>query len=122
VGIVGEPGAGQSRLLYEVRQALAGDKVTYLEGRCLSYSRSIPYVPILDVVRQNFAVQEGNNDESIAAKVRSGLEEVGLSPAAWAPILLLLLGAKDGTERLGQLTPVLAACALLLRGVRHGDA
>jgi putative protein kinase ArgK-like GTPase of G3E family len=35
VGIVGEPGTGKSRLLYEFRQTLTGNKVTYLEGRCL---------------------------------------------------------------------------------------
>jgi hypothetical protein len=39
VGLVGEPGMGKSRLLYEFRQHLAGGSVTYLEGRCLS-SRS----------------------------------------------------------------------------------
>ena len=33
VPIVGEPGMGKSRLLYEFRQSLAGGKVTYLEGR-----------------------------------------------------------------------------------------
>ena len=105
VGIVGEPGAGKSRLLYEFRQVLTGNEVTYLEGRCLSYGSSIPYVPILDIVRQSFGILEADAAESIAAKVRSGIEEVGIDPEEWGPILLLFLGVKEGTEHLTALTP-----------------
>jgi len=36
VGLVGEPGIGKSRLLYEFRRALEGQAVTWLEGRCVS--------------------------------------------------------------------------------------
>ena len=42
VGVVGEAGVGKSRLLYEFRQRLAGKRVTYLEGRCLSYGSAMP--------------------------------------------------------------------------------
>jgi tetratricopeptide (TPR) repeat protein len=105
VGIVGEPGAGKSRLLHEFRQALNGKQVTYLEGRCLSYGGSIPYVPILDIVRQNFGILESDTAEIITGKVHSGIEEVGLDPEEWRPILLLFLGVKEGTERLSALTP-----------------
>jgi class 3 adenylate cyclase len=105
VGIVGEPGVGKSRLLYEFRQSLAGKPLTYLEGRCLSYGGSIPYLPILDIVRQNFGVLEADTGESVAERVRSGTEEVGLNPVEWSPIVLLFLGVREGTERLAALTP-----------------
>jgi class 3 adenylate cyclase len=105
MGIVGEPGAGKSRLLYEFRQALAGKQVTYLEGRCLSYGSAIPYVPVLEIIRQNFGVLEADTAEAVAAKVRLGIAEVGLDPDEWGPILLLFLGVKEGTDRLSALTP-----------------
>src|SRR5262249_5117885 len=43
VRLVGEPGVGKSRLLYEFRRSLLGQPVTYLEGRCFSYGSTLPY-------------------------------------------------------------------------------
>src|SRR5262249_23093210 len=51
LGLVGEPGVGKSRLLFELRQALTDREPAYLEGRCLSFGGAIPYLPLLDVVR-----------------------------------------------------------------------
>src|SRR5262249_57983341 len=53
VGVVGEPGMGKSRLLYEFRQSLAGQRLTYLTGRCLSYGSTTPYLPVLDRLPPN---------------------------------------------------------------------
>src|SRR2546422_10771278 len=53
VGIVAEAGGGKSRLLYEFRQRLEDKRVTYLEGPCLSYGGTIPYHPLIDVLRHN---------------------------------------------------------------------
>ncbi len=104
VGIVGEPGVGKSRLLLEFRRALAGRPVTFLEGRCLSFGSAIPYLPIVDIIRNNCGVMETDTPESIEKKVRLGLEEVGLDGSESAPYLLYLLGVREGTERLGGLS------------------
>jgi class 3 adenylate cyclase len=85
VGVVGEPGIGKSRLLYEFRRSLAGKHLTYLEGRCLSYARNVPYVPVLDLVRANCGIRDGDEPALIAEKIRSGLQEVGLEPNMYAP-------------------------------------
>ncbi len=39
--IVAEAGLGKSRLLYEFRKVIANENVTFLEGKCLSYSRNV---------------------------------------------------------------------------------
>jgi len=95
VGIVGEPGIGKSRLVYEFRRSLTGKRLTYLEGRCLSYARNVPYVPVLDLVRANCGIQESDPPDRIAERVRFGLQEVGLEQDAYAPYLLHLLGVRD---------------------------
>jgi hypothetical protein len=70
VGIVAEAGGGKSRLLYEFRQRLQDKRVTYLEGRCLSYGSTIPYHPLIDVLRHNCDISETDSPEVFAEKVR----------------------------------------------------
>jgi tetratricopeptide (TPR) repeat protein len=105
VGIVAEAGGGKSRLLHELRHRLQDKQVTYLEGRCLSYGSSIPYHPLIDVLRHNCGIIETDSPETINAKVRFALQEVGMDPQEFAPYLLQLLGAKEGTASMAVLTP-----------------
>jgi len=58
IGIVGEPGMGKSRLLYEFVQQVAEQEVIYYEGHCLPYGTTTPYGPILDVLRQRCGLPE----------------------------------------------------------------
>src|SRR5919199_2478724 len=105
VGMVGEPGIGKSRLLYEFRHSLGAKRLTYLEGRCLSYGSSIPFLPILDLVRANCAIQDGDEPSTVVDKVRFGLHEVGLDPDEHAPYILHLLGVDDDGAALAHLSP-----------------
>ncbi len=105
VGIVGEPGVGKSRLLYEFCRAIAARRVTYLEGRCLSFGSVIPYLPVLDILRSNCGIAEGEPPQAVTVKVRAALEEVGMDAEEGAPYLLQLLGTREGAERLGLLSP-----------------
>src|SRR5262249_41684871 len=105
IGIVGEPGVGKSRLLLEFRHRLASRRVTYLEGRCLSYGAAIPYIPVVDTVRANCGIAEGDPPEAVADKVRFGLQEIGLDSGDGALYLLRLLGGKDPDGPLEALGP-----------------
>ena len=105
VGIVAEAGQGKSRLLYEFRKRLEDKPVTYLEGRCLSYGSSIPYHPIIDVLRYHCGITETDSPEVIVEKVGVALREVGMDATASTPYLLRLLGVQDGAESIVVLTP-----------------
>ena len=93
--IVSEAGVGKSRLLYEFRKEVLNEDVTFLEGKCLSYSRGVPYHPIIDIYKSNFDVQEGDEDFRIIEKVKSGLQGLGIDEASTLPYLLELLSVKD---------------------------
>jgi len=95
VSIVADAGVGKSRLLYEFRKATANEEVTVLEGKCLSYSRQVPYHPVLDILKSNFHLQDGERDEDIQTKVRRGLQALQADEATTLPFLLELLGVKD---------------------------
>jgi predicted ATPase len=105
LGIVGEPGVGKSRLLLEFRHRVQGHPVTYLQGRCLSYGAAIPYVPVVDLVRAGAALADADSPETMAEKLRVGLQGVGMDPGAGAPYLLHMLGVKDPAARLDALGP-----------------
>ncbi len=105
VGIVGEPGIGKSRLLHEFRQSLTDRDVTYLEGRCFSYATAIPYVPVVELLRNNFRLSDADTPETIINKVRRSLGQIGMEPDEGAPYLLHLLGIREGTDHLSVLSP-----------------
>jgi class 3 adenylate cyclase/tetratricopeptide (TPR) repeat protein len=93
--IVSEAGVGKSRLLYEFRKAVANENVTFLEGRCLSYTRGVSYHPVIDVLKQNFDIREGHGDPEIRERVTRGLKALGTDEASTLPYLLELLSVKD---------------------------
>jgi predicted ATPase len=64
---------GKSRLLYEFRKAVSNEDVTFLEGKCLSYSRSVVYHPIIDILKANFDILENDGESEIKKKVKTGL-------------------------------------------------
>jgi class 3 adenylate cyclase/tetratricopeptide (TPR) repeat protein len=78
VGIVGEAGVGKSRMLLEFKNCLPHDEYRYLEGRCLHYGGSMPYLPILDVLRSFVGVKEGEQEQVVRQKLKErvlGLDE-----------------------------------------------
>src|SRR5262245_5852383 len=105
VGVVGEPGMGKSRLLHEFRRGLAGRRVTVLEGRCVSYGGAIPYLPIVEILRNNCGIIEGDSPDIVADRVAAGLSEVGMTPREWVMYLLHLLGVKDESGAIEALSP-----------------
>ena len=56
--ILGEPGLGKSRLLVELRAAVGAD-TTWVEGRCVSYGRALPYHLVFDLVWSLLGIPRG---------------------------------------------------------------
>ena len=93
--IMAEAGVGKSRLLYEFRKAVANEDAVFLEGKCLSFSHSVAYHPIIDVLKSNFDVREEADDSEITERVKKGLKALGVDEELTLPYLLNLLSVKD---------------------------
>ncbi|NNK85462.1 MAG: AAA family ATPase, partial [Desulfobacterales bacterium] len=103
--IVSEAGIGKSRLLYEFRKKLSSENVTFLEGRCLSYSNRVAYHPIIDIMKANVDIREDDKDSVIRDKVKRGLELLEIDEASTMPYLLELLSVKDSGFDKVQMSP-----------------
>ena len=105
VSLVGEAGIGKSRLLYEFRQALRGEAVTYIEAHCLSYGTTIPYLPVLELLRAACLIRDADPPATVTSKLRRTLLRLGIEPDGALPYLLQFIGIKDGTDALAGGTP-----------------
>src|SRR3989454_8434729 len=76
VFIVGEPGIGKSRLLYEFRRQV-DEQATWLEGRCISFGRSIAFHPVIDMLKRTFRLEEGDAEGTIIKKVERAVLLLG---------------------------------------------
>lgn len=97
--IIAEAGAGKSRLLYEFRKAIARDEVTFLEGRCLSYGRTLAYHPVVDLLKSGFDIRDWDTPLHIVEKITRGLEDLGCDqPDDLSSILELFSLSGPGTK------------------------
>jgi len=103
--IMAEAGVGKSRLLYEFRKAVSNEDVTFQEGKCLSYSRGVVYHPVIDIVKPNFDILEGDGDLEIREKLKRGLNVLDADEASTLPYLLELMSVKDSGVDTRSLSP-----------------
>jgi len=68
IDVVGEAGVGKSRLAYEFRKAL-GNEATFLTGLCVHYGRSINFLPVINVVREVFGIEEGMSESEAGLRI-----------------------------------------------------
>ncbi|HEY7655029.1 MAG TPA: adenylate/guanylate cyclase domain-containing protein [Methylomirabilota bacterium] len=79
VSLAGDAGIGKSRLLLEFRRAAmeGDDRPTWLEGQCVSFGQSIPFLPLIEQLRLNFHVEEFDGEPEIIAKVEHAMRRMG---------------------------------------------
>lgn len=73
ISIIGEAGLGKSRLAAELRRSLTDDAaeiVRWIEGRCLSYTETVSYYPMREMMRQLVGVLPEDNETEAWAKLR----------------------------------------------------
>ena len=77
VAVVGEPGSGKSRLLWEFFKYLDGieDVRWWHQGRCLSYGEGVAYWALAEMVRTRARIDEEENPRSAREKLRAVVEE-----------------------------------------------
>jgi class 3 adenylate cyclase/tetratricopeptide (TPR) repeat protein len=104
VFVVGEPGIGKSRLLYEFRRRL-GDEATWLEGRSISFGQSMPLHPVIDMLKRIFRIEEGDAQDEIGRKIDRAVLQLGEDLRPLRPYLRYLLSVNPGDPQIASMDP-----------------
>jgi class 3 adenylate cyclase/tetratricopeptide (TPR) repeat protein len=105
VAIVGEPGVGKSRLVYEFVHSHHTPGWLVLESASVSYGKATPYFPVIDLLKRYSHVAEHDDTRTMRAKVTG--QVLTLDPALQdtVPALLALLDALPEESPFLQLDP-----------------
>ena len=102
VTLVGVPGIGKSRLLYELSRRVDAETVltTWRQGRCLAYGDGVSFWALAEIVKAQAGIHEADDEATTAEKLRRAAEEiVDLEDADWvASRLRPLAGLEDESE------------------------
>jgi class 3 adenylate cyclase/tetratricopeptide (TPR) repeat protein len=105
VGIVGEAGEGKSRLLLEFINQLPLDEYTCLAGHCQHYGSGMAYLPIIDLVKSYFEVEEGDHENIVTKKLSEKVQQLDERLAGTLPSFQEFLSIKVDDEKYLQIDP-----------------
>ena len=91
VAVVGEPGVGKSRLVYELTHAHRSQEGLILEASSVSYGKASSYLPVIDLLKAYFKVHDRETHREIREKVIGKLLTLDRTLEPILPALLALL-------------------------------
>jgi class 3 adenylate cyclase/tetratricopeptide (TPR) repeat protein len=91
VAIVGEPGVGKSRLVYELTHSHRTQDWLILETGSMSYGKATSYLPVINLLKAYFKVHDRETHREIREKVTGKLLTLGRALEPTLPALLALL-------------------------------
>jgi class 3 adenylate cyclase/tetratricopeptide (TPR) repeat protein len=104
VAVVGEPGVGKSRLVYEFLRAHTGNW-RVLESTSVSYGKATPYYPVIDLLRRCFQIEDYDDARTIRAEVTDHVLKLDETLEEAIPAFLSLLDALEEDSPFLQLDP-----------------
>jgi predicted ATPase/class 3 adenylate cyclase len=91
VALVGEPGVGKSRLFWEFTHSRRTVDWLILESGSVSYGKATAYLPVIDLLKAYFAIEDRDDVRKIREKVTGKLLTLDKSLEPTLPAFLTLL-------------------------------
>jgi class 3 adenylate cyclase/tetratricopeptide (TPR) repeat protein len=105
VAIVGEPGVGKSRLVWEVTHSHRTHGWLIVQATSVSYGKATPYLPVIDLLRGYFQIEDRDDQRKVREKVMGKLLALDRSLEPSLSAFLALLDAPVDDAQWQRLDP-----------------
>jgi class 3 adenylate cyclase/tetratricopeptide (TPR) repeat protein len=105
VAVVGEPGVGKSRLCWEFTHSHATAGCTVVEAASVSYGTTMPYYPVIELLKSYFGTDARDGAHSVREKVTAKLLSLDRALEPSVPALLSLVDSGFDDEEWKRLEP-----------------
>jgi class 3 adenylate cyclase len=104
VAVVAEAGTGKSRLFYEFKATLPAE-CKVLEAYSVSHGKASAWLPVLELLRGYFGIQEADDPATRREKVHGTLMALDPALSDVQSYLLALLGIAESPDPIAQMDP-----------------
>jgi class 3 adenylate cyclase/predicted ATPase len=104
VGVMAEAGTGKSRLFYEFKATLPTE-CKLLEAYSVSHGKASAWLPVLELLRGYFGIQDADDATTRREKIRAALVALDSALGETLPYLFGLFGIQDMPDPLAQTDP-----------------
>jgi len=105
VAIVGEPGVGKSRLVWEFTHSHRSAEWLVLEAASVSYGKATTYFPVIELLRGYFQIEARDDVRRIREKVTGKLVSLDRALEATLPVFFSLLDVGENDPEWTRLDP-----------------
>ena len=91
LALVGEAGVGKSRLIYEFIHSHRTRGWLLLESSSVSYGKATPYLPLIDLLKAYFQVEDRDEGRKVREKVAGKLVTLDTALGPTLPVFLTIL-------------------------------
>jgi len=105
LGIVAEAGVGKSRLYHEFVGRCRADAVEVFEAQGQAHGKSIPFMPILQMLRAFFGIEDSDPEQTTREKIAGRALLLDAAFADDLPLLFDFLGVPDPDRPVPQMSP-----------------
>src|SRR5262249_41918938 len=98
IGVVGEPGVGKSRLCHELTERARARGVRVHSAHCVAHGQMIPFLPVLERMRDFLGITEQAGDEAARRKIAGTLLLLDQALTDALPLVFDFLGVADPAD------------------------
>jgi class 3 adenylate cyclase/predicted ATPase/energy-coupling factor transporter ATP-binding protein EcfA2 len=102
VALVGEAGAGKSRLVHEFKAMLPSES-KLLEAYSVSHGKASPYQPAIELLNDYFGIRAEDDEQRRRERVSAKITAIEPALNDTLPYLFMLLGIPETTDLLAQM-------------------